>query len=130
MNLSNEIKSLQREISLNCSKLSFALEILFLVLKIQTKLDSLTYDTIRSALAIEQMYILFKVVEMRIGRMLPMLPLWCRCTQSLVKTKVRDIKTVGGIIIPREIYDNSKFKKSISVICDRVLKGIRVTKES
>lgn len=76
MNLSNDIKSLQREISLNCSKLSFALEILFLVLKIQTKLDSLTYNTIRSALAIEQMYTLSKKVEMRIGRMLPTLPLW------------------------------------------------------
>lgn len=37
---------------------------------------------------------------------------------------------VGGIIIPREIYDHNKFKKSISVICDRVLKGIRVAKES
>jgi len=55
MNISNDIKSLQREMSNNCSKLSFALEILFLVLKIQTKLDKVTYETIRSGLVIEQM---------------------------------------------------------------------------
>jgi len=39
------------------------------------------------------------------------------------------MKIVGGIVIPKEIYDHAKFKKSISVVCDRVLKGVRVIKQ-
>lgn len=45
------------------------------------------------------------------------------------RSKNHTPKTIAEIVIPKDKYDHAKFKKCISVICDRVLKGLRVAKE-
>ena len=56
MNAGNEIEALQREMQNTCFKLSFAIDTLLLILKVQTQLDEYTYEGIRSTLAVDQMY--------------------------------------------------------------------------
>jgi len=53
--MTNEIDKLQKEFQEVCFLLSISLETLFILLRIQAKLDLKTYDTIRSYFSVNQM---------------------------------------------------------------------------